>query len=318
MLENRQNGFGAAHVNPRDAYRDVPILKPPTWKNEIASYFFLGGISGGASIIAALADLIGGRPLQRLARVAHWVAFLTLLPCPALLIADLGVPSRFLHMLRVFKPGSPMNLGSWLLLGHGTVLAMTTLRTLTARLPLALAELPLGIGFAGYTGVLIGTTSVPVWSASPFLGGLFTASAMTTGAAAVSLAASVNGESKAEREVLSTMSIGSGLVELVLLAIYLMTSGSAAKPLLEGHSAAMTLGGASATASAVVLEAVAGRLPRGAGLLRRLAALCTLAAGAALRFSVVHAGPASSSDRDETLRTMAPSQRAPGWEMAAL
>src|SRR5690348_8955929 len=201
--------LGAAHRDPRDAYRDVPILKQPTWKNEIAGYFFLGGISGGASIIAALAELVGGRSLHRLARVAHWVAFLTLLPCPPLLIADLGLPARFHHMLRVFKPSSPMNLGSWILTGHGALLALTTLRSMFGRIPVfgplvrvvagqpvAVADLPLGLGLGGYTGVLIGTTSVPVWSESPFLGALFMASSMSTGAAAVSLAAA-SGESDA-------------------------------------------------------------------------------------------------------------------------
>ena len=33
------------------------------------------------------------------------------LPAPALLIADLGRPARFLNMLRIFKPRSPMNIG---------------------------------------------------------------------------------------------------------------------------------------------------------------------------------------------------------------
>jgi hypothetical protein len=99
----------------------------------------------------------------------------------------------------------------------------------------------------------------------------------------------------------------------VLLALYLMTSGSAARPLLEGSSGAVTMGGAAATGSAVVLEALAGRVPFGAGVLSRVAALCTLGAGAALRFSIVHAGRASATDREETLRDMAPSPDAPGW-----
>jgi formate-dependent nitrite reductase membrane component NrfD len=318
--------LGAAHLNPRDAYRDVPILKPPTWKNEIAAYFFFGGISGGASVIAALAELVGGRSLQRLAHVAHWVAFLTLLPCPPLLIMDLGVPSRFHHMLRVFKPSSPMNLGSWVLTSHGAMVTLAALRSIAGHVPVvgpvlrviparsvAAAEVPLGLGLSGYTGVLIGTTSTPVWSQSPLLGGLFMASSMSTGAAAVSLAGSIAGESQTERDALATISTGSGLVELLLLALYLLTSGRAAKPLLEDGAFGVTVGGAAATGGAVVLEALARRLPVGAGLLTRVAAICTLAGGAALRFSVVHAGHPSANDRDETLRTMAASEQAPGW-----
>jgi hypothetical protein len=45
MIKGRKdNPFGAAHLNPRDAYRDVPILKQPTWNNGVAAYFFFGGI----------------------------------------------------------------------------------------------------------------------------------------------------------------------------------------------------------------------------------------------------------------------------------
>lgn len=308
--------LGAAHLNPRDAYRDVPLLKPPTWKNEVAAYFYFGGISGGASVIAALAELFGGPSLKRLANVAHWVSLLTLLPCPPLLIADLGAPSRFHHMLRIFKPSSPMNLGSWVLTSHGALLAPAALRLLPSK-AVAVAEIPLGLGLSGYTGVLIGTTSTPVWSQSPFLGALFMASSMSTGAAAVSLGASVTGESKPERAALSTITTGSGLVELLLLATYLITSGSAARPLLEGPSSSITTGGALATGAGIVLEASARRLPFGSGLVTKLAALCTLAGGAALRFSIVHAGHSSAKDRDQTLRTMAPSAEAPGWQVPA-
>jgi len=311
--------LGAAHLNASDAYRDVPILKPPTWKNEVASYFYFGGISGGASAIAALAELFGGPSLRRLARVAHSVAFLSLLPCPPLLIADLGLPSRFHHMLRVFKPSSPMNLGSWILTGHGAVVSIAAFRSrlpllrLVPPTPVAAAELPLGVALGGYTGVLIGTTSVPLWSESPLLGGLFMASSMSTGAAAVSLGASMTGESHAESKALGMISVGSGLVELLLLAAYLQTSGSAAKPLLEGGSAAVTVGGAVASGSGVVLDAIAGRAPFGGGFLRLLASICTLAVGAALRFGILHAGHASASDREQTLRSTAPSPQAPGW-----
>ncbi len=123
-------GLGAAHVNPRDAYRDVPILKQPTWNNEVAAYFFLGGISAGSALVGSLADVAGGDRHKRLARVAHYVSFATLLPCPPLLIDDLGMPQRFHHMLRVFKPSSPMNLGSWSLVLHGAGATMTVARML--------------------------------------------------------------------------------------------------------------------------------------------------------------------------------------------
>ncbi|MYR89199.1 polysulfide reductase, partial [Streptomyces sp. SID685] len=36
----------------------------------------------------------------------------------AALVHDLGRPTRFLNMLRVFKPTSPMSVGSWILVGY--------------------------------------------------------------------------------------------------------------------------------------------------------------------------------------------------------
>jgi formate-dependent nitrite reductase membrane component NrfD len=33
---------------------------------------------------------------------------------PVLLILDLGRPRLFIHMLRVFKPQSPMSIGAWI------------------------------------------------------------------------------------------------------------------------------------------------------------------------------------------------------------
>jgi formate-dependent nitrite reductase membrane component NrfD len=173
----RDGPFGAAHTNPRDAYRDVPVLKEPTWHNEVAAYFFFGGVSAGSALIGSLADVAGGERHKRLARVAHYVSFATLLPCPPLLIADLGMPRRFHHMMRVFKPSSPMNLGSWALLVHGAGATVTVVKMLSedVNLPvlsglmelvpervLAGLGIPSSFVLAGYTGVLLGTTSIPV------------------------------------------------------------------------------------------------------------------------------------------------------------
>jgi len=87
---------------------------------------------------------------------------------------------------------------------------------------------------------------------------------------------------------------------MALLAAYLLTSGPAAKPLLEGRWSSLTIGGALATGSAVALEAVASRAPSrgGGGWLSRVAAICALAGGAALRFGVVHAGHALPRSRE--------------------
>src|SRR5437763_12383878 len=166
---------GAAYVTPRDAYRGVPILARPTWGHEIAAYFYLGGISSGAFVLGALAGLAGGERRLQLSRTAHYVSFATMLPCAPLLIADLGRPALFHHMLRIFKPSSPMNLGAWTLTVHGAMATITAARMLAGedRLPLgvcntpllgplvrqlperplAMAGLPSALTLGGYTGV---------------------------------------------------------------------------------------------------------------------------------------------------------------------
>jgi formate-dependent nitrite reductase membrane component NrfD len=292
----------AAHSEPRDAYRDVPILAPPTWNHEIAAYFFCGGVSAGATVLGSLAELLGGPRLRSLARTARVVALVALVPCPPLLIDDLGRPALFPHMLRIFKPSSPMNLGSWALSVHG---ALATLGVAGVRWPvsagvarlLAALDIAPALVMGGYTGVLLGTTSVPVWSESPLLGGLFMASAMSSGCAATSLAGTVADCLSAEADhALATIGRSSSLVELGLTVGYLVTSGPARTPLVRGEGAVLTGLSVGLLLMGLMLERA--RTARH----RKLAgSLATLAAGAALRWAIVRAGRVSSRDRETLL-----------------
>src|SRR6266568_718601 len=90
-------------------YYDYPALKQPFWRWEIIWYFFLGGLSAGCYVIATIASLFGSKEDRAVARTGYYLSLLALLPCPALLIKDLGRPERFLNMLRVFKVKSPMS-----------------------------------------------------------------------------------------------------------------------------------------------------------------------------------------------------------------
>ena len=125
----------------------MPILAQPTWGHQIAAYFYLGGISSGAFVLGALAGLTGSEQRMKLARTAHYVSFGAMLPCAPLLIADLGRPALFHHMLRIFKPSSPMNLGAWTLTVHGAMATITAARLLAGkdRLPLlgSIVQVPL-------------------------------------------------------------------------------------------------------------------------------------------------------------------------------
>ncbi len=321
--------LGAAHLRARDAYRDVPILKQPTWNHEVAAYFFFGGVSAGSALLGSIALLVDGEGYKDLARVAHYVSFATLLPCPFLLIDDLGIPRRFHHMLRIFKPSSPMNLGSWALTAHGmgamvTILCMlardgklpifgAALRLLPERL-LALLGIPSAFTLAGYTGVLLGTTSVPVWFSSPLLGALFMASAMGTGVAAVEVVTTLSGKGARDGKALSLIELTCEGAVVMLLGSFLATSGAAARPLREGWTGKLVITSVASTVTALLGSAIAAfNSGRRSKVTRVGASTAALVGGAILRWAVVGAGKASVADREGTLEAMGRSSRSPGW-----
>jgi formate-dependent nitrite reductase membrane component NrfD len=148
------------------SYYGRPVIKQPAWTPEVPIYFFTGGLAGASAGLAFAARLSGN---EKLARVATGNAFAAVAVSPVLLISDLGKPSRFLNMLRVFKVTSPMSIGSWLLAAEGGVLTISAAHEFlgwfprpVARLANAVAAL-LGMPLTTYTAALVANTAVPVW-----------------------------------------------------------------------------------------------------------------------------------------------------------
>ena len=140
-------------------YRDLPLLKPPVWTWEIPLYFFVGGAAGASSFIAFAAGLTGSN--ERLVRDARRIAAIGAALSAPLLISDLGRPERFLNMLRVFKPQSPMSVGAWTVAAFG---GASTGAALGIATPLSGAiAAGTGLVMATYTGVLLGATAIPAW-----------------------------------------------------------------------------------------------------------------------------------------------------------
>lgn len=123
---------GAQEVDPSPTYYGLPAIKRPDWEWYVPAYFVTGGIAAGGYIIAALADMSGRDEDRVLVRAGRIVALLALGASPPLLIADLGRPERFHHMLRVFRPRSMMNQGSWALTIFGGFVGLSTLMELVA------------------------------------------------------------------------------------------------------------------------------------------------------------------------------------------
>ena len=163
-------GGGGAWREPEDhpgsSYYGNPVINPPVWEElNIAGYLFTGGLAGASSILAVGAQL-SARP--RLARGARLGASAAITVSLAALIRDLGRPARFLNMMRVFKPTSPMSVGTWILAGYAPAAVAAAASDLTGRAPRAGRVATFGAGLLGpavatYTAALIANTAVPLW-----------------------------------------------------------------------------------------------------------------------------------------------------------
>lgn len=231
------------------SYYDYPAIKQPTWGWEIIWYFFFGGLAAGCYVLASIASLFGSKEDRAVARAGYYLSLLALLPCPPLLIKDLGRPERFLHMLRIYKLKSPMSVGTWGLVSFSFFSGMTAViqaardgilgrwwgaRALAA-LPQRLLALPgifSGFFLGGYTGVLLTATSVPLWSRSKMLGGVFLSSALSTSSALISFVLRLTGAPARTLHKLERMEWAALLVEMTGLLAFLRGAGRAARPLV--------------------------------------------------------------------------------------
>ncbi len=289
-----------------------PMMKPAVWTWEVPLYFWFGGIASGSAFVALACDVAGD---EKSARVARLVSFASVLPCPVLLILDLGRPARFLNMLRIFKPRSPMSMGAWCLVAFSTTGAGAVGADLLgfnrAGKALGAATATLGGYLGSYTGVLLAATAVPVWARSHLLlGPIFVCTATATGASATRLALVATGRRPGDptREALGRVEVGAMTAELLLSQLNEARLGALAAPLEHGNSGRLI-----AAAKWLVRGGVALRLlnrPAGSRA-HHLASVAFLTAGLCFRYGWVRAGRASASD-DEAVARMARSRAASG------
>ncbi|MCC7370847.1 MAG: polysulfide reductase NrfD [Chloroflexi bacterium] len=253
----RKRGGRSAGDEARNSYYGVPVIHKPHWEWLVVWYFFLGGLTSGSYLVATIAEWFGGAGGKPIARAGRYVSFAALLPCPILLILDLGRPERFLNMLRVFKFRSPMSVGVWGLLSYSAFSMLSTLmqaandglmprrwlfsrflRAHPARL-VAFAGLGSASFLGGYTGVLLGATAVPLWAKNALLlGPLFLTSAVSTSTAAIALVLALTPraprESLRRLERLDALAL---LAELILvLAVRIVPGRVIGRPLTAGRN----------------------------------------------------------------------------------
>jgi hypothetical protein len=245
-------------------YEDLPLLKKPVWTWEVPTYFFAGGAAGAAAVVGVAAEVAGE---EDLARDARWIAAIGAAASGPLLVMDLGRPERFLNMLRVFKPQSPMSVGAWTLaIFGGASTAAVIIPNRLLRNIAATASAATGLAMCTYTGVLIGATVIPVWKKNVrLLPVLFGASALS---AAVSLL-ELRGH---KHPALNSLALGASLFETAA----------------EAPNAKL----------AKIAGALSGPVPFLLRLLgaRKLAAASAVAGSLATRIAWIEAGKASASD----------------------
>src|SRR5438046_2899624 len=117
-------------------YSAHPVTKAPDWHGLVAWDLLFNNLTTGLFLVAALGELAAPAVFTAVAKTAYPVALVLLLTDLSLLVLDLGDPLRFHHMLRVFKPSSPMSLGTWCLTAYSLPLTLLVALDLLALLGL--------------------------------------------------------------------------------------------------------------------------------------------------------------------------------------
>jgi formate-dependent nitrite reductase membrane component NrfD len=286
-----------ARTGPEPDRIGGPIMNPAVWTWEVPMYFWFGGIAAGSSFVALACDLSGD---PRSARIARMVSLGALAPSPALLILDLGRPERFVNMLRVFKPRSPMSMGAWALSVFGGLAAASVGADLIGRpreaRRIGAANAVVGGYLGSYTGVLLASTAVPLWARSKlFLGPLFVTTAVATGAAATRLALVAAGlpEGHRTRNALGRVESTAIAIELIGSSLNERRLGRTGDALKKGKAGMLFRFAKGAVQTGLALRLVR---KRGGEVTHHAASVLYLAGGLAFRYAWVDAGRHSATD----------------------
>jgi hypothetical protein len=193
-------------------YLNQDITKVPGWHGLVAWDLLFNNLTTGLFLFTAVGELASPDLLGPVAKLAYPVALVFLLTDLLMLVADLGDPLRFHHMLRVFKPSSPMSLGTWSLTVYS--LPLTLIVAIEAAqfigllpsgsialewvhwLAVVFCLLP-AFGSVAYKGVLFSTCSQPGWKDARWLGAWMANSALMLGCAELLAISVLTGHSRA-------------------------------------------------------------------------------------------------------------------------
>ena len=289
------------------SYYGRQIVKASPWEASIPAYLFMGGLAAGSSLVAAGADLSGRPTLRRAGRIG---ALGALTVSMAALVSDLGRPERFLNMLRVFKPTSPMSVGTWVLTAYGPGAAVAGAAEIARLLPLRLGVLgrlldfaarPAGLAaaaiapaVASYTAVLLTDTATPAWhDAHRELPFVFVGSAAAASGGYGMLMSPLHESGPARR-----LAIAGAVAELAVEHRMEHSMGLSAEALHEGTPGKLMKASKALTAAGALGAALFGGCSRvGAAV----SGIALMAGSACTRFGVFEAGQESARDPKYTV-----------------
>lgn len=295
-------GGSGGPPDPSTTYYDRPVIKEPVWIWSVPVYFYVGGVAAGSALLGALAQLADREGLDDLITWCRRLATGGTVVGGGLLIHDLGRPSRFFNMLRVFRPSSAMSVGSWTLAvtstfaGASAVLPLTGTRA--GRVAGDAAGLAAGVmapALATYTGVLLSDTAIPVWQATRReLPAQFAASALQATSSALNVLP-MSDRAHAITDRLGTIATAAEIATGKALERAADRTERVGRPLHEGVSGSLWKASKVLTGASLITSLLP--VPQRWHRARRLvSSVCGGLGSLTMRFAITRAGHASARD----------------------
>lgn len=256
---------------------EITQLKSPDFPLVIISDLFIGGIAAGAFIVTVLLFIFGGNVKKAGIHRGYYVTMALLPVYGVLLIWKLEQKERFVNVMWQFRDGhiminptSPMSLGAWALnvfilfaiggvlyalkkdnlLQFGWAQNLYRFGTWLHEGPLAKPFLFLGAIIAGwfsmYLGVLVTTTSLPAWNATPLIPTLWVMSAVVTGVTVVILLLYfTNKNSELDESILRLDNIVKSVIVLnvLMIVVFVFALGQWSETVTRGIYGILLWGG---------------------------------------------------------------------------
>jgi formate-dependent nitrite reductase membrane component NrfD len=292
-----------------ETYYDTPSVKPSPFDWRVALYLFVSSISGGAQLIASIANQVAPMRLRSVVKSGRAIAVAGAIVGPILLVGDLKTPRRWYNMLRIYRSTSPMSIGTYILTAFGaTSVGSAAADALGSRSAARLIDPPAAAAAAGmltYTGALLSSSSTPLWAAqSPLLSAKFAASGIASGAAALTLAEAFCGTgptTPALEHLAIAATVTYGAIGRASEAK--TRAAGVAGPMEHGRTGAMHKTGKILSIAVPLachaINALRGRRSRALSI---AAALSTITGAAISRFAELEAGKTSAKSARDYLR----------------